>query len=72
MTELQRSFRPEFLNRIDDIMVFSRLDKQHLHKIVELQLGYLRQRLEEKKITIEVTESAKELLLADGYDIRTV
>ena len=68
MAELQRSFRPEFLNRIDDIMVFSRLQKESLHKIVELQLGYLRKRLEEKKITIDVTESAKELLLVDGYD----
>ncbi len=68
MTELQRSFRPEFLNRIDDIMVFSKLDKEHLHEIVELQLGYLRKRLDEKKITIDVTESAKQLLLVDGYD----
>ena len=66
MTELQRSFRPEFLNRIDDIMVFSKLDKEHLHEIVELQLGYLRKRLDEKKITMDVTESAKQLLLVDG------
>jgi ATP-dependent Clp protease ATP-binding subunit ClpB len=68
MGELQRSFRPEFLNRIDDIMVFSRLDKDSLHRIVELQLSYLRQRLGDKKITLEVTEPAKDLLLTDGYD----
>ncbi len=68
MAELQRSFRPEFLNRVDDIMVFSRLEKESLHRIVELQLSYLRKRLEDKKITMEVSESAKELLLTDGYD----
>jgi len=68
MAELQSSFRPEFLNRVDDIMVFSRLEKEALHKIVELQLSYLRKRLEDKKITMDVTESAKELLLTDGYD----
>ncbi len=68
MEELQRNFRPEFLNRVDDIMVFNRLDRSHLDKIVELQLGYLRKRLEEKKITLDVTESAKTILLRDGYD----
>ena len=68
MQELQRSFRPEFINRVDDIMVFNRLSKEHLHKIVDLQLGYLKQRLADRKITLVVTESAKDLLLIDGYD----
>ena len=68
MAELSRTFRPEFLNRIDDIIVFNSLAREHLGKIVELQLGYLLKLLEEKKIRIEVTESAKDLLLTDGYD----
>ncbi len=68
MQELQRSFRPEFLNRVDDIMVFNKLSIEHLHRIVDLQLEILRKRLADKRITIEVGESAKELLLAQGYD----
>jgi ATP-dependent Clp protease ATP-binding subunit ClpB len=68
MGELQRSFRPEFLNRIDDIMVFSRLEKESLHKIVDLQLSYLRKRLEDRKVTLNVADTAKDLLLTDGYD----
>ena len=68
MEELQRNFRPEFLNRVDDIMVFNRLDRSHLDEIVELQLGYLRKRLEDKKLTLEVSDSAKAVLLRDGYD----
>ena len=68
MEELRRTFRPEFLNRIDDIIVFNSLAREHLGEIVELQLGYLRKMLEDKKIHIEVTESAKDLLLTDGHD----
>jgi ATP-dependent Clp protease ATP-binding subunit ClpA len=68
MEELQRSFRPEFLNRVDDIMVFNRLDRTHLDRIIELQLGYLRKRLADKKLNLEVADSAKALLLRDGYD----
>jgi ATP-dependent Clp protease ATP-binding subunit ClpB len=68
MEELQRNFRPEFLNRVDDIMVFNRLDRSHLDKIVDLQLEYLRKRLQDKKITLDVAESAKTILLRDGYD----
>ena len=68
MAELSRTFRPEFLNRIDDIIVFNSLAREHLGKIVESQLGYLLKLLGDKKIRIEVTESAKDLLLTDGYD----
>ena len=68
LEELRRAFRPEFLNRIDDIIVFNSLAKEHLGKIVELQLGNLRKLLDDKKIRIEVSASAKELLLTDGYD----
>jgi len=68
MEELQARFRPEFINRIDDIMVFNKLSREHLGEIVELQLGYLRKRLTEREIEIELTAEAKQLLLADGYD----
>ena len=68
LEELRQTFRPEFLNRIDDIIVFNQLDKQHLGRIVELQLGHLRTLLAEKKIEIEVSEAAKDLLVAEGYD----
>jgi ATP-dependent Clp protease ATP-binding subunit ClpA len=68
LDELRQTFRPEFLNRIDDIIVFNRLGKEHLGRIIELQLGYLRKLLAEKKIEIEISEAAKDLLLAEGYD----
>jgi ATP-dependent Clp protease ATP-binding subunit ClpB len=68
MEELRQSFRPEFLNRIDDIIVFNKLGREHLGRIIELQLGYLRKLLADKKIEIEVSSAAKELLLTQGYD----
>ncbi len=66
--ELRRTFRPEFLNRVDDIIVFNRLDREHLARIFELQLNYVRELLAEKKIDLEVTEAAKDLVLKEGYD----
>ena len=66
--ELRRTFRPEFLNRVDDIIIFNRLDREHLGKIFELQLGFVRQLLAEKKIDLEVSEAAKDLVLKEGYD----
>ncbi len=66
--ELRRTFHPEFLNRVDDIIVFNRLDRQHLSKIFELQLDYVRELLAEKKIDLEVSEAAKDLVLKEGYD----
>jgi ATP-dependent Clp protease ATP-binding subunit ClpB len=68
LEELRRTFRPEFLNRIDDIIVFNKLGREHLSRIVDLQLGHLRKLLAEKKLEIEVTEAAKDLLLEQGYD----
>jgi len=65
---LKASFRPEFLNRIDDIIVFNSLSREHLGDIVEIQLGNLRRLLEERKLKLEVTPAAKEKLIAEGYD----
>ncbi len=67
MEELRRAFRPEFLNRIDDIIVFNKLDREHLREIFGLQLVRLRKMLADKGIEIEVADSARELVLRDGY-----
>jgi ATP-dependent Clp protease ATP-binding subunit ClpB len=68
MEELRRVFRPEFLNRIDDIIVFHSLTKEHLKQIVEIQLGNLRKRLDERHITLDLSEAARDHLVRAGYD----
>jgi len=66
--ELKRHFRPEFLNRIDETIIFHRLSQEHLARIAEIQIGRLRERLAERGIAIEVTEQARQQLARDGYD----
>jgi ATP-dependent Clp protease ATP-binding subunit ClpB len=61
-------FRPEFLNRIDEIVVFHGLSREQLKEIVEIQLGRLRQRLVERKITLELTDAARDHFASTGYD----
>src|SRR5690242_16009042 len=68
MDALRRHFRPEFLNRIDEIIIFDRLTDGDLQKIVEIQLRRLTKRLEAQKITLELTDAAKELIAREGYD----
>jgi len=65
---LRAHFRPEFLNRIDEVIVFRSLTRPELRKIVDLQLERLRGRLEEKRITLELTPAAKDYLVDIGYD----
>ena len=65
---LHGHFRPEFLNRVDDIIVFKPLGKEQLVKIIELRLEDLRRLLADRKISIELTDAAKELLFTEGYD----
>jgi len=65
---LRAAFRPEFLNRVDDIILFSRLDKAQLRQIVEIQLRSLVQRLEERNITLHTTPAALDMLADEGYD----
>jgi len=65
---LTQTFPPEFLNRIDDVVIFHRLSKADLGKIVEIQVAQLAQRVEERGITIELSDKAKELLGNLGYD----
>ena len=61
-------FRPEFLNRVDEIIIFDRLTDDDLKKIVEIQLRRLTKRLESQKITLELTDAAKERIAREGYD----
>ncbi|MED3653329.1 ATP-dependent protease ATP-binding subunit ClpC [Heyndrickxia sporothermodurans] len=68
MDELKRAFRPEFLNRIDEIIVFHALEKEHLRNIVSLLSDQLVKRLKEKDIELELTEAAKEKIAEEGYD----
>lgn len=67
---LKQHFRPEFLNRIDEIVTFKPLSKDDLVKICDLLLKDIKTKLAEKNVTLTVTDSAKELILKDGYDVK--
>ena len=66
--ELHRRFRPEFLNRIDDVIIFHALDMKHIKRIIEIQLKRLSKTIADRGINIEVSDSAKEHLAREGYD----
>jgi ATP-dependent Clp protease ATP-binding subunit ClpB len=68
MAELKRHFRPEFLNRVDDTIIFQSLDESELERIVEIQLGRLEQRLAQQQLKLDVDADAKKLLAKEGYD----
>ena len=68
MSEVKRAFNPEFLNRLDEIIVFHALSEQHLKEIVEIQLASLRARLEERHVQIKLTDEARTRLVRNGYD----
>jgi ATP-dependent Clp protease ATP-binding subunit ClpB len=68
MEEMRQHFRPEFLNRVDEIVVFHSLTQEDLKKIVDIQLGRLRQRLSERKITLELTDAARTHLVTVGHE----
>ncbi|MGG0756542.1 ATP-dependent Clp protease ATP-binding subunit [Brevibacillus laterosporus] len=68
MDELKRSFRPEFLNRIDEIIVFHSLEQEHIEKIVTLMTEDLRKRLVEQEIDFNLSEEAKKILAKEGFD----
>ncbi len=67
---LKEIFRPEFLNRVDEIIVFTELDKNELRQIVDLMLAEVSSNIKEKNISISVSDSAKEFLLEKGYDLK--
>ena len=68
MELLKRSFRPEFLNRIDETVIFRRLGKDEIRAIVDIQLAHLTQRLAGRKINLEVSDAAKDFFAERGYD----
>ena len=65
---LKKVFKPEFLNRIDEIIVFHMLTREHLRKIVDIQLGYLADRLKDRKIQLEFSDAARDLIMDEGFD----
>jgi ATP-dependent Clp protease ATP-binding subunit ClpB len=65
---LRGHFRPEFINRIDEIVFFHSLEREHIKQIVDIQLNGLLKRLADRKITIELTDAAKDFLVREGYD----
>src|SRR5205807_123628 len=69
MDAVRQHFKPEFLNRVDDIVIFNPLGKEELKKIVELRLRDVRKLLEQRKITLELTDAARELVFTEGYDV---
>ena len=68
LLSLKKRFKPEFLNRIDERIIFNTLSSDEIKKIVDIQIGYLEDRLSEKRIGMEVTESAKEHISKIGFD----
>jgi ATP-dependent Clp protease ATP-binding subunit ClpB len=68
LEEMRHHFRPEFLNRVDEVVVFHALTESHLKQIVDIQLVHLRKRLEERHIQLELTDTAKDHLVRVGYD----
>jgi ATP-dependent Clp protease ATP-binding subunit ClpC len=68
LSELKKTFRPEFLNRIDGVVVFHSLTKEHIRKIVDLMLTSVAKQLAEKEVKLEVTDAAKDFLGEKGYD----
>jgi ATP-dependent Clp protease ATP-binding subunit ClpA len=65
---LRTQFRPEFLNRVDDIIVFNALTREHLSRIVDIQLNNVAELLKDRKINLEVTQAAREAIIAEGFD----
>jgi ATP-dependent Clp protease ATP-binding subunit ClpB len=68
MEVLRNTFKPEFLNRIDEFVIFNSLGHDEIKKIVDIQVGLLARRLEDRKITLELTDQAKEFLANAGFD----
>jgi ATP-dependent Clp protease ATP-binding subunit ClpC len=64
--EMERNFRPEFLNRVDDVIVFRSLTKNDLKAIIDIELDKVKKRLKDKNLVLELTEEAKELLITKG------
>ncbi len=67
---LDKAFAPEFLNRIDDIIIFDQLDKEAIHKIIDIELNDLYKRVKDLGYSLEITDAAKEFIASKGYDVQ--
>ena len=67
--EMEKSFRPEFLGRLDDIIVFRSLNKDDLKKIIDIELGKVRKRMKEKGLALELTDEAKDFIIEKGSSL---
>ncbi len=67
MEALRETFKPEFLNRIDDIIIFRSLTMADIERIIDIQFGLIRKRLQERKLSLELTEGAKHYIAEEGY-----
>ena len=70
MAEVKKEFKPEFINRIDEIIVFHKLTDEEIRKIAEIMLKQVQKRLEEKEIVVEIDEKAKDLIIKEGTDAK--
>ena len=68
MSELRRTFKPEFINRIDEIIIFNSLSKEVVHEILDKIISEIEYRLRDKKLTLKVTDKAKEFIIDNSYD----
>ena len=68
MDVVRTHFRPEFLNRIDEVILFHALSREHMAQIIDIQARHLLKRLEDRKIHVELTAAARDLLVREGYD----
>jgi len=68
MEEVKKFFRPEFINRLDEIILFHKLHFQHMDKIIDIQIALLQKKLEDRKVKISIDKKAKEFLANHGYD----
>ena len=68
LSELKRTFNPELLNRIDEVIVFHPLDREHLTRIVDLMISRIQEQLEEKSLSLYLEDDAKDFLIREGYD----
>ena len=68
LDEVKKTFKPEFLNRVDDIIVFHSLTKDDLYKIIDIEVGEVKKRLKEQNIEISLDEEAKSVLVEKGFD----
>jgi len=68
LDEVKKTFKPEFLNRVDDLIVFHQLTKEHLYEIIDIEISEVKKRLKEQDIEITLDKEAKEFLIEKGFD----